>query len=116
MKTGCVAHHHRLLRLESIRNINSKPKPTEKPATPSASGTMSNIEQPVNSSACNSCRMSGEIQIQAVELDGSDGLVVTFSDGTTGGYVVEELLQLRPVRERVKIRKSHKVPITKVQP
>ena len=49
--------------------------------------------------------MNGEIQILAVELDGKDGLVVTFSDGTTGGYVIEELLKLRPVRERIKIRK-----------
>jgi hypothetical protein len=44
--------------------------------------------------------MNGKIQILAVELDGKDGLLVTFSDGTTGGYVVEELLELRPVRER----------------
>ena len=35
--------------------------------------------------------MNGEIQILAVELDGQDGLLVTFSDGTTGGYVIEEL-------------------------
>ena len=54
---------------------------------------------------CNSRRVNGEIQMLAVELDGNDGLVVTFSDGTTGGYVVEELLELRPVRERVKIKK-----------
>ena len=47
--------------------------------------------------------MNGEIQIVAVELDGYDGLVVTFSNGTTGGYVVEELVELRPVRERVKM-------------
>jgi len=38
----------------------------------------------------------------AVELDGNDGVVVTFSDGTTGAYVAEELLELRPFRERVK--------------
>ena len=25
-----------------------------------------------------------------------DGLIVAFSDGTTGAYVVEELLELRP--------------------
>lgn len=31
-----------------------------------------------------------------------DGLIVTFSDGTIGGYAVEELLLLRPTRERVK--------------
>ncbi len=39
------------------------------------------------------------IRILTVELDGVDGLLVTFSDGTTAGYVVEELLELRPVRE-----------------
>jgi len=50
--------------------------------------------------------MNCEIKIQAVELDGKDGLVVTFSDGTTGGYVVEELLELRPVRERVRIKRK----------
>jgi len=50
--------------------------------------------------------MNGEMQILAVELDGKDGLLVTFSDGTTGGYVIEELLKLRPVRERMKIKKK----------
>jgi hypothetical protein len=40
--------------------------------------------------------MNDGIQLQAVELDGDDGLVVTFSDETTGAYVVEELLELRP--------------------
>lgn len=43
--------------------------------------------------------MKAEIEMLAVELDGRDGLLVTFSDGTTGGYVTEELLELRPVRE-----------------
>jgi hypothetical protein len=47
----------------------------------------------------------------AVELDGTDGLLVTFSDGTTGGYVIEELLALRPIRERVKIKKT--IPIAR---
>jgi len=55
--------------------------------------------------------MNEGIQLLAVELDGNDGLLVTFSDGTTGGYVVEELLGLRPVRERVKIKKLKKVPM-----
>jgi hypothetical protein len=36
--------------------------------------------------------------ISSVEQDGDDGLIVTFSDGTAAGYVVEELLDLRPVR------------------
>ena len=62
---------------------------------------VSNIGQSAFRSACNGLCMNGEIQILAVELDGHDGLLVTFSDGTTGGYVVEELLELRPVRERV---------------
>ena len=61
--------------------------------------------------------MKNEIQMLAVELDGLDGLMVTFSDGTTGGYVIEELLELRPIRERVKIKKTiPKSPNVKVQP
>jgi hypothetical protein len=44
--------------------------------------------------------MGQPIRIETVELDGNDGLIVTFSDGTTGGYVVEELLALRPLREQ----------------
>ena len=39
------------------------------------------------------------IRILTVERDGDDGLIVTFSDETTGAYVVEELLELRPYRE-----------------
>ena len=46
--------------------------------------------------------MSTETQIDKVEKDGEDGVIVTFSDGTTCGYVVEELLDLRPIREKVK--------------
>jgi hypothetical protein len=46
--------------------------------------------------------MDGEIEILKVEQDGNDGLIVTFSDGTICGYVVEELLLLRPIREHVK--------------
>jgi hypothetical protein len=46
--------------------------------------------------------MAKEIRILKVEKDGEDGLIVTFSDGTIGGYVVEELLLLRPIREAVK--------------
>jgi hypothetical protein len=45
--------------------------------------------------------MGEEIRILKVEMDADDGLIVTFSDGTIGGYVVEELLSLRPHRERV---------------
>ena len=42
--------------------------------------------------------MDDSIQILAVERD-DDGLIVDFSDGTTAGYVIEELLELRPKRE-----------------
>jgi hypothetical protein len=45
--------------------------------------------------------MAELIQILTLERDGEDGLRVTFSDGTTAGYVTEELLELRPHREPV---------------
>jgi len=43
--------------------------------------------------------MSDQIQILTVEKDDGDGLITTFSDGTTAAYVAEELLELRPQRE-----------------
>ena len=43
------------------------------------------------------------IQVVNVEQDGTDGILVTFSDGTIAGYVAEELIDLRPVRERVSL-------------
>ena len=46
------------------------------------------------------------VQILNVEKDGEDGLLVTFSDRTTGAYVVEELLALRPIRELLKESKT----------
>jgi hypothetical protein len=39
------------------------------------------------------------IRILTVQRDGDDGVIVSFSDGTTGAYVAEELLELRPYRE-----------------
>ncbi len=53
--------------------------------------------------------MDGTIQILSVEQDGNDGLIVSFSDGTTAGYVVEELLDLRPYREPTKDRTNGEV-------
>lgn len=47
-------------------------------------------------------RMSEPILIVTVQQDKEDGILVTFSDGTTAGYVVEELLELRPIREKAK--------------
>jgi hypothetical protein len=47
--------------------------------------------------------MREEIQILTVEKDDGDGLIATFSDGTTAGYVAEELLELRPNRERTEV-------------
>jgi hypothetical protein len=42
--------------------------------------------------------MITSLRIISVVLDGDDGLVVTFSDGTNAGYLAEELLKLRPKR------------------
>lgn len=42
--------------------------------------------------------MESEIGILSVEQDGDSGVLVKFSDGTTAGYLVEELLELRPAR------------------
>jgi hypothetical protein len=39
-----------------------------------------------------------QIKILTVEIE-DDGLIVTLSDGTVTGFVVEELLELRPHRE-----------------
>jgi hypothetical protein len=39
------------------------------------------------------------IRILSAEPEGADGLIVNFSDGSSAGYVVEELLDLRPLRE-----------------
>lgn len=52
--------------------------------------------------------MAYGIRILTTEPDGDDGVIVTFSDGTTGAYVIEELLELRPIRERVKTKKDAK--------
>jgi hypothetical protein len=47
--------------------------------------------------------MAEAVRIVSVERDNDDGILVVFSDGTTCGYVVEELLELRPFREKVKL-------------
>jgi hypothetical protein len=39
-------------------------------------------------------------RIVTVERDSDDGIFVTFSDGTTAGYVIEELLEMRRFREQ----------------
>lgn len=46
--------------------------------------------------------MADEIKILKVEKDAEEGVIVTFSDGTIDGFVVEELLELRPAREAFK--------------
>jgi hypothetical protein len=52
--------------------------------------------------------MPEPIFMRTVEKDG--GLIVSFSDGTTAGYVAEELLKLRPHREPIEAEheKVHK--------
>jgi len=51
-----------------------------------------------------------EIDSDEREADSDDGLIVTFSDGTTAGYVVQELLSLRPHRELTHEPGEHKAP------
>lgn len=46
--------------------------------------------------------MASLIHKLSIESDRDDGLIVTFSDGMTYAYVVEGLLALRPIRERIK--------------
>ncbi len=46
-------------------------------------------------------RVGQQIRIISVALDADDGALVWFSDGTVAGYVVEELLELRPHRDAV---------------
>jgi hypothetical protein len=54
--------------------------------------------------------MAERIYILSAEKDDVDGLIVTFSDGTTAGYVVEELLDMRPIREPVE-ESGHQNPL-----
>jgi hypothetical protein len=54
--------------------------------------------------------MAEKIRLLSVEIDGDDGLIAMFSDGTTSGYVVEELLELRPCRERIREAKDQNLP------
>jgi hypothetical protein len=56
--------------------------------------------------------MLDDIRILSVEKDGEDGLIVAFSDGTTGAYVAEELLTLRPCRQLDKKPKGKNLPPT----
>ncbi len=60
--------------------------------------------------------MKDNIRILNVEKDGDDGLLVTYSDGTMAGYVVEELLMLRPRREHAEgpLEQSRHTTVVKV--
>jgi len=46
--------------------------------------------------------MAKEIYVIDFKIDGRDGLIVRFSEGTSDAYTVEELLELRPHREPVR--------------
>jgi hypothetical protein len=58
----------------------------------------------VSGRRCTIAVMADPIRILAVEKDDDYGLIVTFSDGTIGAYVVEELLELRPYREPINMK------------
>lgn len=52
------------------------------------------------------------IRILAVSRDSDEGIIVTFSDGTSDGFVTEELLELRPHRPPVQKRRVHSKSVT----
>jgi hypothetical protein len=58
---------------------------------------------------CTPFPMAEPIRILTVEREDEDGLIVTFSDGTTAGYVIEELLELRPFREPTESKRSDRL-------
>jgi hypothetical protein len=60
---------------------------------------VSKIGQSPNGVSVTVLFMHEPILILTIARDGDDGMIVTFSDGTAGAYVVEELLELRPYRE-----------------
>ena len=59
--------------------------------------------------------MAEQMHILKVEMDGEDGVLVTFSDGTYAGYIVEELLAQRPLREHVQVTVASRKPAVKVE-
>ena len=56
--------------------------------------------------------MDKNVKVRRVEIDCEDSLILTFSDGTTAAYVVEELLRLRPLRELAEENLESDRPIT----
>jgi hypothetical protein len=63
--------------------------------------SLSNIEQSHSMDSKYCVAMEVLAKIVRVEIEGDDGLIVTFSDATEAAYVVEELLELRPHREPI---------------
>jgi len=51
----------------------------------------------------------GAIHFANVEQEGQHGMLNTFSDGTIAGYVAEELMVLRPSREKASETTRHAV-------
>lgn len=50
--------------------------------------------------------MTDSIRITDVEQDGEDGLIMTFSDRTTGAYVVKELQSCDPSDSQLRSRRA----------
>lgn len=53
--------------------------------------------------------MVSPIHILSLDQEGEEGVIVTFSEGTTGGYVIGELLHLRRLGESENERKPRNV-------
>src|SRR5580698_8204620 len=60
---------------------------------------VSNLGQSAGRTKISLGAMYENVAIVGVEQDGREGLIVVFSDGTQAGYLVQELLDLRPNRE-----------------
>ena len=71
-------------------------------------GGVSNFGQTLRGCRPYRQQMGTPITIIDVESDGPDGVLITFSDRTVAGYVVEELLALRPQRE---VSRGKELPI-----
>jgi hypothetical protein len=68
---------------------------------------LSSFEQCADFHYAYDVQMIDLIKILFADVDDAEGVIVKFSDGTTAGYVIEELLELRPHRQPLKPEPSN---------
>jgi hypothetical protein len=64
---------------------------------------VSRLERPAEVTKRSVLPMDGKIRVLTFKIEDPDGMIITFSDGTTAAYLVEELLKLRPHREETEL-------------